>query len=326
MEFADIQHPGQRHGYGKLITEIREEKGMPLEQFAEMLNLRLETLERLEADALPLYQWQFENIKNLRINPLDEYWLNHQIQAYDLDSKIALAKIRRLYNEKKYKEAREHIPAFLKEYGLIDPEPYVSQFVMLIEIAANDKLRHNSTVRRLTEALFLTKPELVHEEKPLVRLNPGEDYYFSRTEISLLSRIAFSLYKMKEYEEAINILEGVFHSMQNSYMPIDEFNHMPASIAHSLSTILGHAGNYERALEVCEFGIEFCRKYNNVDILYKFLSNKGCDYLESKPREEVENIATELIKQSYYGALYVGQYRDAEIIKKDAADRFGIIL
>jgi len=321
---------GKLFGTGRLVTEIREEKGMTIKQFAEALNLRHEVLKRIESDSLPLFPWQLENIKKLLTNPLDRYWLETSADKYGEDTRIAYAKIRRLLRERKYKQAAKKslINAYLSGYKITREEfpPHVVQLVTLVKIMANDDLTDEEAIKELCDALYLTQITIVRKAEPYIRFDNKIDYYFSFTENNILRKIAFRCHKTGDIETAIAIYECLFENAKNNYMPLDERNYEPVHTAYSLGIIYATNGDYEKSLKMREAGIKFSFKYQSFEYLYRMLYGKANCLMKLFPRDKVLETVTELVKQAYYGSKANKKDEDAEMMKKDAASDFGILV
>jgi len=311
---------GEQLGYGAHVQLVRITSGMTQEQFAKELNISLEILTKIENDSFPIFPQQFNNFQLMRTNPLNDFWQTENICISHPGANIDYVQMRQLFDDGNYKEAQKLIEPFSQKLHTtrVEISQRLGQFLSLIDISADNKLSSQEYITELMELLESTQPNL--------KLIPGNDYYFSIDEYNILRQAATKYDELGNSAKAINILECLLQSVQNFYTQTNERRHIPANIAFSLGLMHAKCGNYERAMAVCEIGINFCMQYRNTKYLHNLLYGKANYYMQTQPKEDAKGCAIDLMKRAYYGAKSIDKHEVAEMMKNNAASDFGIIL
>lgn len=152
----------------------------------------------------------------------------------------------------------------------------------------------------------------------------------SFNEAMLMINISIAYAENEDYTEAINTIQDAYQAMKQSYMEEQQRVILMVTIANNLSKWYGLAGEYEKAIDIANEGIELCKKYRlgNAlpNLLYGVAWNKT-QLIEMgvlSPESKRECIL--IMKQAYYIAFAMQLDFAAKFIQGHLEDQYNIRL
>jgi len=162
------------------------------------------------------------------------------------------------------------------------------------------------------QAVMVTKPDFFEDDI--------HTYLLTYEEIWSIIQIAIASASTVSVEKAAEIYLKLKTAVDRGYMDDDEKIKTYIPLLYNLTTLLGQLKRYEEGLQLCNEGIELCRRYRNAYYHPMMLFNKACCLFFLGRMEEGADPYTRAC------ALFAGDERDAELamIKEYAKKEFGI--
>lgn len=146
------------------------------------------------------------------------------------------------------------------------------------------------------------------------------EYLLTNIEAALINLLAVSYFEDGDSERAIKVLVGLKTSLERTRLEDAEKELLFPTVLYNLSKYLGLSGRNDEAVEYCDYGIKLCTTYNRFRALAKILYNKACGYHQIGKTEECKK----LFYQAYCLLDLAGVYEERNLIKKYAAEKYGV--
>ncbi len=218
--------------------------------------------------------------------------------------------------------------------ALMKSRDYVSAQKKIARI--QPKVRTNFEIQMLSrikaELLFWTEKDysaslsLCIVALDLTRKNFDEnqigEYMLSEEEVNIINMMAKIHAESGDVNRCIKILYGVRQAFQKPYITDKLKSKVLISALYNLSKALGSLGRYEEELEIASEGINISTQNYNLYSLGSLYYNKAHAFYHLGDVDA----ATENFKLSYHAYIIQSQHDLAEMAKKYAAEKYGILV
>ena len=297
---------------GELIKKMRKDMGMSQENLAEQLHISPRHMARIESGSANMDIWQFMSILELLGQPTEDFWLLY-LNTKEYEEYRAYRRIKKLLHDRNFSEVRKILPEF--ETSLLSKQFFIRQFVAYVKVKIDKEISHEQALEKLYEAVRMSKPD--YEE------NRVAEYRLTYNEVGILVEIAGRLSIMGERDRAITLTKAIIESREESRTSEEDRTTLFPALMTNLSTMLGKAKRYKESIAICNEAIEICREHNRLRLVPVILYNMAsCYHLLG----EEEQIYKPHLIRAYHCAYAIGDNEAANIIKKDAEDRFDITI
>lgn len=210
-----------------------------------------------------------------------EYSLHEKIRQ--IEKKIAGQEIKKAAKE--WKRIREEIPK-----DSLNNQQYIARYDAIMK-RYSEEINQEKYIQQLEEALRLTMPEF--------EIVDIKNWPLSRNEIFLLANLANAYCGVGRMAEAKHIYHGLWDSIEEG--STDRIYHITEYrvLAHNMGVVEGLEGNFSKAREIFECGIQSCMIAGRDELLPRFLYCLGWIMREEGKREDAQK-ARHIIKQAFY--------------------------
>lgn len=235
------------------------------------------------------------------------YLKNQTLVAYELCDQIAVA-----LDNKDIKvaedliEEMESMPNF--EEG-INLQVLISYKVQLAYMQQKDSTGIMLEVKR---GMDITFPEFNE--------NDFENYPLISEEVELVHTLALAYERMGNIQQAIKILTSIKNSLM--VMPADKRSKEKrlVNVLITLTEFLVKSQDFQEAFNICEFGLDISLKWSTGKEIPHILYIKAYCLFKLGTSEH----CYDLLAQSYFGYLMLYKKKQAELVRKNAYELFGI--
>ena len=296
---------------GDLIRGIRLRKKLERTKFLKTGEYVDRTLTRVENHhQKPSDDTLYSFIGSLEISTkqlLYPYLENQALTAYAIYDQIAFS----LNNEnlelaKEFIRKLENMPNF--EEG-INLQALISHKIKLAYMQKEDPLSIMSYIRNAMEITF---PEFDE--------NDFEGYPLIFEEVELLHTMARTYERLGNMQQAINLLTSIKNGLM--VLPEDKRGKEKrlVNILITLANFLVKSQNFQEAVNICEFGLDISLKWSKGKEIPNLLYIKAYCLFKLCTSEH----CYDLLAQAYFGHLMLYNKKQAELVRKNAYEVFGI--
>ena len=239
----------------------------------------------------------------------------------------AVEEISKIIQKGAYDEARSAYLALLSENYYAKGLTRYKQPLMMLDAIINKHSEEETVasnkraLKGLKDALRLTRPELMRGSREKLQveiISSAHDY--TLIEYQILCNIAELKSVLKKREHAVEIYEAILHSLE--YERVDMFvrKRIDALACFNLSNILIVEGEWARALEIIDRGLERELYFQSARVTGKLFANKAEVYMHIGDIEKSQ-------KMFSYACNYfvmINEEKNAERIKKYVLKTFGV--
>lgn len=192
---------------------------------------------------------------------------------------------------------------------------FEQQFYSFFKSMAEDALNHNceKSLQEFEAELKLTLPDYRNGEIPKVKL-------LTKTEIFILSNIARNLYFSGKKESATELMEFLYAYFEKGIVSEEEKAKTFPVILLNLENWYGLRGDYQKALELSEKGIDICIHYGKLTQFPYQLFNKGWTLLKLNNLDEGQKF----IKHAFSIFEAMNETRELQYGKKCVLEEFNL--
>ena len=298
---------------GEVIKALRKQRGLSQNELADGI-LDIGQLSRIERGGAMPSKFTLEKLfERLGYDPsaysailLSKEEMKHQAKKDEIDH---LAKLRRddeaidllelLESDKKFSASKPN-----KQYLLHTKA----------KIARRKNEPPQSLMKMLLEAIKITMPKYKEED-----IN---EYWLSRQETAIIESIAATYALMNQRDKAIELQYRIKDNFENRYMDVESRQSRYMPIIYNLTVDLGLSGRHSEALELCNDGIEACKRFSAYRFLPLISFNKACSLLELGDLEACKA----LLVETYFSFKLQERFDNVEKMEGYVKEKFGITL
>ncbi len=273
---------------GPVIKNRREELGLTQEDLADGI-CSVPTLSRIEnGERMPTKNHFEMLLQRLGYGSLHlDFFTNRQdFQIHEYKEKT-----RRAYIAGDLILAKKHFEEFKSLTG--ERTQIDQQFQILYQVLLHEDMYSNEEkIKMLEEALRQTCPGYSRNRFPRV---------ISYEEITLLNNIAICYDNIGNRDRAISILTSVAMFYNQHIVSSEEAVRTQPMILYNLSKYLGQAGEYDKCIDICNYGIQLAKQTGRCQVLSLTLYNRGWALL-NRGRPGDSEAAQHSLKQAYHFA------------------------
>lgn len=297
---------------GGVVKQLRKSAKLSQDKLADKLGMDARQLRRIEDGNSSMDIWQFMTALEVMGYSAEDFWLI-SLDTDEYEEYRTYRQLKRLLRDQNYSRVREILPGF--EKGVLSRQPFIRQFIARVKVKVDADISNEEAITKLYEALQMSIPKFDEHQISKYRLTYNE--------INIISDLADKLFETGETGRAIAMNKAVIENRKNSRTSEEDRALLFPSLMSNLSTLLGKAGEYKESLKLCEEAIEICREYNNLRTVPILLNNMAsCMRLLG----EEEAVYKPHLIRAYHCAYAMGNFKTADIIKKDAEEDFGIVI
>ncbi len=283
---------------GPVIKNRREELGLTQEDLADGI-CSVPTLSRIEnGERMPTKNHFDMLMQRLGYSSMyvDFYTDRKSFQLHELRTKT-----RRAYISGDHAKARKHFDEFERLVG--EGTQIDQQFLILYRILLHtENYSTEEKLKQFETALRLTCPGYNANRIPNV---------LTYEEITLLNNIAVCYYHTGSKDRAISILMSLKMHYERHVVGSDEALRTQPMILYNLSKYLGQACQYDKCIEICNYGVQLARSTGRCRLLCLTLYNRGWALLNRAQPGDKE-AAMHSIRQAYQFACVMGYENQIE--------------
>lgn len=168
-------------------------------------------------------------------------------------------------------------------------------------------------LKELVRIFQMTKPRFTYGNK----LPEGLYSYY---EIVLVNAIAVKSFHLEQEQYAIYLLREIKKYMDNKVIDHQEKAKKYPLILTNLSAWLCNIGQYEEAMEICEEGLEICKKYGKIYPMVDMLIIQGTIYVNLFQIKR----AKECFRNASHLLLILGETEENHIMCSQVKRNYGI--
>lgn len=306
-----------------LIKKLRRERGLTQIQLSEGI-CSTDTLSRIERGERVPSRWVFEQLmQRLGENPKNYFTdvvTTEDKKIADLKSElrdllyVSLHDLPSIKSDQcNRKRIDELIEKMEQDKAFVTKEN--QQFLMRSKASLALVLENYDDVYKYAmEALRVTRPNF-DEDKI-------EEYALSLDEIWLVNQVAIAHFHFGSIEKSTDIFFELQVAIEKRYIDGDEMIYTYSTLLYNLSKNLGILKRYEECLDICDKGIDWCRKHRDSFHHPLLLATKAFCLFMFDEREE----GLTLLKRAY--ALFIGLERHMELLqaRSYAEKEFDVII
>jgi len=320
-------HDMQNKKVGEAIKQLRKQKKLTHAQLSKSDNpsetiCSEKTLRRIEkGEILPS-----EAILNglLSVLGITRAKFYNLVEGQDMTNfQNDFAEIWQLCFKGQLQDARKQLDILKLEDYCNTNNPMIAQAVLLCEgrLQADIDKDYQGCLNTLYNALRLTCPSIIPQDgKIKYRMVSG--CVLTLNEYRIISLISSMKGVVGQRAIAIKIFNAMCKSLNNEKIDSGIRNTFLPTIYYNLSDFMIDEKRYNQAFDVCEQGIEFCKRIDNLKLFPKLLYNraKALHYMKDKER------ATKGFRNAHDTFIAHGDYNAAEFVKKTVAEKYQIYL
>lgn len=300
------------YNIGEIVKKRRKQLGLSQADLAG-LTIDVSNLSRLERGIQVPQKEKLDTIlERLGLNPNVLYsnlLTTEESDIYQKREELELLLYRKEYSmaEKLISELTS-MPAFDKITN--------RQFIMYAKaVITTGTSSDGDTARKaILDAIKVTLPEFSAKNI--------KDCILTQREVRLINMLASTYSEAGEIEKAVELLYGLQESLDVTHIDNIEMSDTYSLILYNLTKCLGMLRRYEEAVEMCDHVIKLFIRHNNTRLLPHVILNKACDTYEIGDKET----AKRLFLQAYYCCDAYGYYEEKDSIKKQAKDKYGLLI
>jgi transcriptional regulator with XRE-family HTH domain len=297
---------------GKIVRRLREQRGISQTRLAEGIMDRT-NLTRLESGkqgmSIQKLTFLFERL-GYSMRKYFPYMLSLDEQEfYEIRDKIKSTLHRNEVNDVEILLNKlEENPNYREELH----KQFIAQTKATLCLITDNNLKQAQMY--LDEAISYTVPDY-HE-------NNIETFLLASDDIEIITMMADVSYREGDYDKAILILKNLAHNIRKNLMDAREKAISLTFVLYNLSIFLGLQNRHNEVLSICNEAIEAGQINEVYGLLPMLLYNKAFALYCLNEHQEIKN----LLYQTYYGFLMIGQIDNAAGIKKKIMENFQIDL
>ena len=160
-------------------------------------------------------------------------------------------------------------------------ETILTQFIRfsrLIIRTQKGNLSPEEELKEIKEILAITIKDFDHEKLPR--------HLLAYDELSVINYLAYVYYEAGQKDHAISILYALKSHLEMDAVDRKRVAPVYSTIVHNLSGYIGHKGNYDEVIRLCDEGIHINKEFEINSCLSGLLFNKGCSLAMLGRKEE----------------------------------------
>lgn len=203
-----------------------------------------------------------------------------------------------------------------KLISIVEPDDHLTQQFIIRSKLLIGNLQHqyapDEQISLLLRAIRLTQPDF--------SLSTISDRLYTVDEIKLINSIALVYSDLKQYSDAIRIHEQLLSYIEAHYSEAITSGSILQLVLFNYSRELGLNKQYQKSIEYAKKGQKSCIQYGQCNCLSGYLAIMAeCYYYLGQIKE-----SKECYTEAYYLCKALEQYRDFQIIQKEAFERIGL--
>lgn len=297
---------------GELIKTMRKEMRLSQESLAAQLFISTRQLARIESGEASMDVWQFISTLELLGQPTEDFWLLY-LSSSEYDSYKNFKHLKRQLKNGDISEMRQIISDI--EKGPLIKQPFIKQFIALVNTAINTELQPHEALEELQKAMGMSKPNF--DETMIAQ------YRMTHNEIFIALTIAQCLSAMGAHDRAVSMIQAMIEGRENAKVSEEDKTVLFPSLYYVLSHILSSTGRFKEAIKACNNALEVCREYNNLKNVPEILLCLASCYHQLG---EEEHIYKTYLVRAYHCAYAIGKNTVANEIKNEADKTYGITI
>ena len=293
----------------EILKQTRKQLGLSQAEIGEHLHTDQRNISRIERGEKGLAPFEYFALMQMAGTPTEDLSPLF-LQSKELKDFKMYKHLRRLLRDKCYSEIREILPEF--EEGRASKQPFISQYIEFLKIAADEEIPHEQAIDRLYEVLAMS---IKNFEKDNIA-----KYHFTYNEVSILIHIGMRLEFMDKKSCAIDLYKGLIENRGRILVSGEDKAKIFPALMFNVSTLLGKSERYEEALKYCQDAHAICKEHESYRLIPQILYNTACCY---RFMGEEKHLYQTYFRRAYHVAHAFGNSKVLDILIKEAKD-FGL--